>query len=166
MLDDELREAFADAGRPPPPLVRTDKDDAYFLDFEASFAGCPTVHARFLGAHAHQTLDLVPAATRWYWRELLLAAAAAPWDRYHGNPRNETPEIALIHPSVYFLRPNPCAVRARLTSYLDATVICSRFDGKQRLAVAHYLGAVIAAPCFSRRALAYTAAQAVRWCWR
>jgi hypothetical protein len=157
-----VRAAFAESETPPaPPMVRADRDDAYYRSLEAPFLALmadPTPGG--LIEHAHLAKHLTPSAERWFWRAHLLAALEAPWHLH-----DDYATRSLAHSTTYWLRPNPCAVVAGRTDYDDAQNLRERFNDAQRVAVARYLGLVLGAPMFAGTPHAYQASQAIAWCW-
>jgi len=164
----EIRQAFDGADRPEPPLVRTDRaHDPWFAELEAEFAAHGgDLDPAFFRKHIFSARHLRPDAFRWFVRSLLFEMLALPWEIYDSAPHDESPERALIHASVYWLRPNPIAALEKRTDYEDGIATRLRLAPAERLAIAHVLHLVLESPAFVRPHLPHLASQAIAWCWR
>ncbi|MFK7928082.1 MAG: DUF6714 family protein [Myxococcota bacterium] len=157
-----IRTAFSGDETPPdPPVMSPDRNDSFYRSLEAPFQALmaqPT--AEGLIEHGHVARHLKPSAERWFWRAHLLAALEAPWDHVHDYQTQ-----SLVHSTTYWLRPNPCAIRAGRTDYEDAQNLRQRFTPEQRIAVSRFLGFVLTAPTIAGSIYAYGASQSIAWCW-
>ncbi|MFT7578858.1 MAG: hypothetical protein ACI9MR_000520 [Myxococcota bacterium] len=141
--------------------MRTDRHDTYFRSGEArvqQLMAHPTPDG--LMAHASDAKDLKPSAERWFWRAHLLAALEAPWN----DPLNDQTR-SLVHSTTYWLRPSPSAILKGRTDDEDAQNLRERFNTAQRVAVARFLGFILAAPVLAGTGRAYRASQSIAWCW-
>lgn len=162
----EIREAFAGADRPAPPFVRTDKpNDTWLRQLEAEFAAREELDAAFLYKHIFAASQLRPDAFRWLVRSLLFETLAIRWEMYESWEAPRSPEHGLIHASVYWLRPNPIAVLQKRTDYDDGIRTRNRLAPAERVAVCHFLRAMMESPAFVQRHIPHLAAQAIVWCW-
>ncbi|MFT7578859.1 MAG: hypothetical protein ACI9MR_000521 [Myxococcota bacterium] len=166
-----IRAAFADGETPPsPPMVSADKRvaffrsgrSAYYHSLEAGFQRLMADPTQVgLDEHAPMAQDLKPSAERWFWRTYLLAALEAPW----GDPSDDEQTRSLVHSTTYWLRPNLSAVLAGRADHADAQDLRERFNADQRVAVARFLGLILAAPMLAGTIYAYSATQVIAWCW-
>lgn len=163
----EVREAFAGTERPAGPLVGPAvSDEAFRAELERDFATegelDPAVMRRQIFAARHLTDD----AFRWFVKSLLFEVLALDWEVYDRDPLDESIARTLIHASVYWLRPNPIAVRQKRTDYQDGIRIRLRLSDAQRVAVARVLHLMLESEAFVRPSIPHLAAQAITWCWR
>lgn len=72
---------------------------------------------------------------------------------------------ALLHTTVYRLRPSPCAVYDNDCSEDDAHRFREQMTPEQRVSTARFLGGVLQSAIFADRPMADLACQAILWCW-
>ena len=163
----EVREAFAGAERPAAPLVGpASSDDAFRAEIEGDLAAQGELDAAVINRQIFAAHHLNDAAFRWFVRSLLFEVLALDWALHDRDPRDESSERTLIHSSVYWLRPNPIAVRENRTDYQDGIRTRLRLSGAQRVAVARVLHLMLESAAFVRPYIPHLASQAIVWCWR
>jgi hypothetical protein len=163
----EVRAAFAGAERPEAPLVDPAmSDDAFRAEIEGDFAAHRELDPAFFRRQIFSAQHLTDDAFRWFVRSLLFEVLALDWAIYDRDPLDDSSERSLIHASVYWLRPNPIAVRENRTDYRDGIRTRLRLSGAQRVAVARVLHLVLESEAFVRPHMPHLASQAIAWCWR
>lgn len=163
----EVREAFAGTDRPAGPLVGPElSDDAFRAELERDLAAEGDLDAAVIGRQVFAARHLTDDAFRWFVKSLLFEVLAVDWELYDRDPRDESAERTLIHASVYWLRPNPIAVRQNRTDYQDGIRTRLRLADAQRVAVARVLHLMLESEAFVRPYIPHLAAQAIAWCWR
>ena len=161
----EVRDAFAGADRPTGPLLET-RDDAHRAELERDFAAQGELDAAFITKRIFSAHLLNDDAFRWFVRSLLFEVLALDWSAHDRDPFDSSPERALIHTSVYWLRPNPIAVRQNRTDYQDGISTRLRLGDAERAAVAALLHLMLESDAFARPSIPHLASQAIAWCWR
>jgi hypothetical protein len=163
----EVREAFAGAERPAGPLVGPGvSDDDFRAEIERELGAQGELDAAVIKRQIFAAQHLNDAAFRWFVRSLLFEVLALDWEIYDRDPLDESNERALIHSSVYWLRPNPIAVRENRTDYQDGIRTRLRLADAERVAVARVLHLMLESEAFVRPYIPHLASQAIAWCWR
>lgn len=163
----DVREAFAGTERPAGPLVGPAvSDDAFRAELERDFAADVELDAAALRRQIFAARHMTDEAFRWFVKSLLFEVLALDWEVYDRDPLDESAGRDLIHASVYWLRPNPIAVRQNRTDYQDAIQTRLRLPDAQRVAVTRVLHLMLESEAFVRPSISHLAAQAITWCWR